>query len=50
MTSTFEFFYCAPENSNVDGILLGDKNATSLSFKIISTLIESFSKNPDQDV
>ena len=27
-----------PKNSNVDGILLGDKNATFLSFKIISTL------------
>ena len=38
MPSTFEFFGCAVENSNVDGILLGDKNATSLSFNIISTL------------
>ena len=28
------------KNSNVYGILLGDKNATSLSFNIISTLIE----------
>ena len=26
------------KNSNVEGILLGDKNATSLSFIIISTL------------
>ena len=29
------------KNSNVDSILLGDKNATSLSFKIISTLTDS---------
>ena len=28
-----------PKKSNVDSILLGDKNATSLSFSIVSTLI-----------
>ena len=27
-----------PKNSNVDGMLLGDKNATSLWSKIVSTL------------
>ena len=32
-------FYCAPKKFNVDGILLGDKNATSLAFNIISTLM-----------
>ena len=29
-----------PKNSNVDGILLGDKNAASLCSKTISTLLK----------
>ena len=40
MPSTFEFFYCAPKNSNVDAILLDDKNATSLTPSIAEILWE----------
>ena len=39
MLSTYNFSTGHPKNSNVDSLLLGDKNATSLSFNIISTLL-----------